>query len=514
MKELLTSFLEQLKRSNGPTRIVIGAAIALALLITSFASFRANNPNFVLLDVQPDAAQLAAVQAAIAGEGIRFKSSPPPAPHSLWVEEGRQYEARNAIALAGAMSVDPRGIFTGSGGASSVFLGASEREQQMLKRRWEETEKQLEVYNWIAQATVTSSTPSRSPLSSNTHPTVSVVLQLRGIDEPDREQRDTVATIVRSAFGVPKENVVISDQLGRRIYDGSSGEQDLFHILDFQRQSDRADTDRVQVFLDTVYGPGLAYASVHSDWAYRAVESVDEAVDPSTKVPVSTSAIDTSTPQGASSVGGIAGGPTSAGGAGPPDSGSGEDRVATTSETREEFLVGRRTTHTVQDTPVLERLTVTIRVDQSLSGELATIEEAAKKLVGFDEKRGDEVSVSTARFFGLERDAEGNPVTPDPEALPEPTNPTIELLLEHGIELLAAVAFLFVLLRSLKSGGKKTGESGAAATRGVSANTTEEVDLDLLARRQVEELVTSDPDKVGELLSRWALDQTHAGNRS
>ena len=57
------------------------------------------------------------------------KTSLPPGPFSIWVDESREYEARNAIAIAGAMSADPRGISTSITGASSVFLGAMERVQ-------------------------------------------------------------------------------------------------------------------------------------------------------------------------------------------------------------------------------------------------------------------------------------------------------------------------------------------------------------------------------------------------
>ena len=36
------------------------------------------------------------------------------------------------------------------------------------------------------------------------------------------------------------------------------------------------------------------------------------------------------------------------------------------------------------------------------------------------------------------------------------------------------------------------------------------VDLEALARRQIEELIESDPEKVGALLSRWAHAETGA----
>lgn len=497
MRDLLANLLAQARRTNGPTRVVVAAAVVLTALVASVAGVRASFPHFVLLDVHPDETQLPAVQAAMAAEGIRFKTSVPPGPFSLWVESSREYEARNAIALSGAMAAHPRGIATNVSGASSVFLGADERQQQILKRRWQETEKQLEVYSWITKATVTSSTPPRTPLGKVEPPTVSVVLQLRGTLEPDREQRDVVATLVCSAFGVPKGNVVISDQFGRRIFDGSRDEG-MDELLEFQRLSDESFTQRVQGFLDDIYGEGLAHASVHGEWTYDSVESVDESIDPATKVPLSKMTVDTSTPEGPARTGGPPGGDAAS--AALPE----EAFVATSSETQEQYTVGRTTTYKVQKAPVLRRLSVTIRVDESIASDIDQVREAAMRIVGFDEQRGDEISVSSARFHGLERDADGRLVDAEPAPVPDPPNATLELLLQHGVEILAAAAFLFVLLRSLRAGRKAAAAAPVAAAHPSAA---EEVDVDLLARKHVEELLRSEPDRVAALLSRWAFEE-------
>lgn len=499
MRDLLVSLLQHARRTNGPTRVVIAAAIMLTVVVASVAGVRASFPHFVLLDAHPDETQLPAVQAAIASAGIRFKTSSPPGPFSLWVEGSREYEARNAIALSGAMASDPRGITTNATGASSVFLGADERQQQILKRRWQETEKQLEVYNWIAKAMVTSSTPPRAALGKSEPPTVSVVLQLRGVLEPDREQRDVVATIVRSAFGVPKSNVVISDQFGRRIFDGSRDEG-MDELLDFQRRSDEDFSERVQGFLDDIYGEGLAHASVHGEWTYDSVESVDESVDPSSKAPLSKMTHDSSTPEGTSRVGGAPGDPTA-----PSD----DALVATTSETQEQYVIGRTTTYKVRKNPVLQRLSVTIRVDESIAADIDQIREAAMRIVGYDAERGDEISVSSARFHGLERDADGQPLAVEPAPVPDPPNATLELLMGRGVEILAALAFLFVLLKSLRSGRR----TAATAAPKVERTADEELDVDLLARKRVEELLRTEPDRVAALLSRWAFEET-AGART
>ena len=87
----------------------------------------------------------------------------------------------------------------------------------------------------------------------------------------------------------------------------------------------------------------------------------------------------------------------------------------------------------------------------------------------------------------------------------------MELLLTRGVEIVAALAFVLVLLKSLK-GPKSAGAKGGSGARGGAggADTEPQVELDpaLVARAQIDELVKSNPRKVGEILSRWASEDT------
>ena len=79
-------------------------------------------------------------------------------------------------------------------------------------------------------------------------------------------------------------------------------------------------------------------------------------------------------------------------------------------------------------------------------------------------------------------------------------------LFERGVELLAALAFLFVLFKSLKNGKFKGDAEGAESDAGEAPE--EEIDLELLARKRVEELLEKEPERVSALLSRWALGES------
>ena len=506
MKDLLLSILGQLKNANGPTRAVIGAGVALLLVVAGVVSFRAQNPSFVLLYSGLDDSQLTAVQAAIANGDIRFKTSAPPAPYSVWVEESRQYEALSQVAMESALQADPRGI-SGTSGMESVWRSADEREQVILKKRWQEVELQLESFPWIGRAKVTSSTPPRGILAYSEHEplTVSAVLQLVGTSELPRGRSDTVVQIISFAFGVPPENVIVSDQNGQRLFDPSRSSP-ADDLLAHQEEFDRTRTGRVQAALDRAYGPGMTIASVHGEWSYEEVETVEQSVDPTSKAPVSEFISETETPSGTS----VTGGPVGvAADAEEASSSVTAESLATTSESSKEYEISRNTNLRRKTAPVLERLSVSVVVDRSLESELTQVEEATKGFAGFDQER-DTFSSMVATFPGFERDDEGLPVPAEAVPAEEPMSPTVTLLLERAVEIVAALAFLLILFRSLKRGSPAPPEPSqevAASPSGDSA-AEEYIDLDMLARAHVQELLESDPERVSTLLSRWALSDS------
>ncbi|MFT5048651.1 MAG: flagellar biosynthesis/type III secretory pathway M-ring protein FliF/YscJ [Chlamydiales bacterium] len=519
MKDLLSKLFLQLKDTNGPTRIVVAAAMFLVVAMVGISTYRAANPAFTLLRSNLDESQLGSASGAIANAGIRFKTSNGPGPYTIWAEDGRYHEALNAIYLEGALSASPRGIESGPSGAASAFLGSGERRQLLQKRKWQEVEKMLEVYNWIARATINSSSPPHTAFARPQSETISVVLQLRGILDPDREQSETVATIVSSAFGVKREQVVISDQYGRSVFNGAR-DKGFDEVLEFQRSHDRDLQRDVQAVLDETYGVGLAVATVHSRWTHDLIESVNEGVDPGSKTPLSKRTFESETPTPSNAAGGLVGADanSAAGAAGPAPV---TLAPATTSESTEDYLVGRTTVHKVQSAPQLDRLAVTLLLDDSLVDQLPKASEWVKGIVGFDDTRGDTFTSNTARFSGLERDESGAIVPPLEEPAPEPANETVELLIERGVEIVAALGFLFILMKSLKKSDKAAAQrvavsgSGPEAVRARMASefADEDVDVGMLAKQQISDLLANDPDRVSAILSRWALDDTFVGSK-
>ncbi len=357
MRDFLQGLLEQLKTTGPATKAVLLMGLLLVAGVIGFASYTAGTPHFRLLYSSLDPQQAAAVQAALAGGNIRFEASQPPGPFTIHVDESQYYQAQNLVALAGGLTVSPEGIQANQSGAKDVFLSQSERAQNALKREWQEMEKQLESLEFVARARVSTSIPDSSVLRKSAPMTVAVTLQVSAGTQLSRAQAATVAKLVRFRFGVPAENVMISDQSGHGVWDGTQ-QDDLTsaanEVFDHKSRFDNEIAARTNQALDHAFGPGLAYIVVDSTWKHVRTESVKKSLDPKGVV-TSKDEKKSETPQDSPTV------PTSDANAPKP-----APALAKTSETRQTTAVGEETTHSVDEAPMLELLKVALFLDDSL----------------------------------------------------------------------------------------------------------------------------------------------------
>jgi flagellar M-ring protein FliF len=524
MKDFFATLRQQFTDMGGATKAVLGLALLAFVGIAAFASTWASRPSFTLLYSDLDPRHAAAVQAALATANVRFQVSQPPGPFVIHVDESQYYIAQNAVAISGALDSAPEGIQTNGAGASQVFLSAPERAQNVLKREWQELEKQLEELDFVQRAHVSTSTPDSSPLRKSAPMTVAVTLTLRGRAELSRGQASTVAKIVQYRFGVPQDNVIISDQSGRNLFEAPSdanGAGVASDLLDHRRRHDEELASKTNQVLDRIFGPGLAYVVVSSDWTYEEVESVKETLDPKNKVVVQeTSNKSTMPPDSNPSGGGVAGATSnltaefgSNNAAIPPKTAEATTTTgvgATTSESQKSTIVGRETQLSKSKAPKLAHLSLSLFLDDSQKDRLKDLESSVKASIGFDEKRGDSFSSMVTPFASVKRDDAGKVVAPEvPKESAEPSRFT-QMLVERGIEIAAAVAFLFLLVKTL-AGAKKSTIRTAAQTTAAEEPQLDDHMLELLARGEIEELLKSDPARVSSILSRWAAEEETVG---
>jgi flagellar biosynthesis/type III secretory pathway M-ring protein FliF/YscJ len=355
-----------------------------------------------------------------------------------------------------------------------------------------------------------------------------VALALKGVGDLTTEQAANVAKLVRFRFGVPAENVIITDQSGRTLHDPTADEDGGRMSREFLAQAEDYERElaaKANRHLEQTFGARKALVTVTSQWNYDQSTIIDEKIDPET-VALQVDTKETSTPLGSASG---AGGVTGVSATAPSEFGNESAAVPTapvaagsaqTSKTKDQkttYEASRSRTQTVRTVPRLERLFVSLTLDESLSARRAEIQKIVEAAVGFDSSRQDIIGVTTTAFAAPEVAADSTPSSQgNGTTAVEDEGPSAmtQLLIERGVEIAAAVAFLALLFTSLrgsrKEGGSELAGAATAATSGGGPGGDASIDPEALARAQIEELVRTDPRRVGEILSRWVDEKATA----
>lgn len=539
MNTVLRQFLEALRATSMQSRIaaVLGALV-LAALAGAVVTY-SNKPHFEMLVSGLDASESARVQSALAGTTVRWDVSQPPGPFVVYVDRNDRHRALAAIASAGALDKLPGGILGSDGGMASVFLSAGERQQMVRKREWQEMERLLEQLDFVRAARVRTSVPDARMSARTAAPSASVTLTLVSGRTLGRDQAQTVASLVRFGLGISADQLVIADQDGKSVFDGSElAGGNTSEWLDHKQRHDSRLALEVNQLLADILGAGRARVTVSSDWDFDRSTVIAETTDPEKRTVVSETSSETEgTNQPNSTVGGAAG---TASALQVPGDGFGVDNVgvvtgvngaaagsgsSTTRDTRKEYVTPRITTQTVRTAPLLERISVSLTLDSSLTEQRAELESLVKAAVGFDARRSDQlvsalVDMQKAKELLVEPTAEGGEVVEgevvETAPVEEPgLNPWVELLITRGVEIASALAFIVLLALSLR--GARAAAAGPAAA-GASADPTRDadgnpIDPEVLALAQVQELLRHDPDRVISILSNWAREE-HTAARS
>lgn len=511
MNELFKQLLAALKGTSAGTK-AIAAVVALGMAgVLGLAGVLVNRPHLEIAFSGLADHEVAKVNRALSEAGIGFEVSQPPGPYVVFVDRSERTSAYMAVYGAGALDKPLKGILSDAG-VASVFNSAEERAQSVRKREWEEMEKMLEELDFVVSARVRTSPGGGSSLGGDEiSPSASVTLRLAGNADLTRPQATTVANLVSRGLGVEKRFLTVSDQTGLAVFDGDSQSDDGVDVKDLlQHQTDydrRLSTQATQILGD-ILGANKARVSVSSEWDYAQTTTSKEMTEKGAIVQETKTSQER--PLGSSSAASNAVG-LSANVLAPNAENPGAQPVAAeplvekSSEERKDYEPSRSKEERVRLTPELKRLSVALFLDESIDPlQKEALETAIKASVGYDAARDAFSSVVLA--FAVPpatEEAEG-------EAVVEPTKPSpmMEMLLQRGVEIASALVFLVLLAKSLK--GPKKGVEVAAGGEGGTGETTAAaaVDPELLARAQIDELLRSDPSKVGEILSRWAREET------
>jgi flagellar M-ring protein FliF len=372
------------------------------------------------------------ITAQLDGSGVKYKLDA--ANGGLLVPSDRKYEVRMQLASAGL----PRG--TGFGideMPNRSTFGQTPFMENALYVRAVETElgRTIGAMQPVESARVHLALPPQSVfLRQKREPSASVMLKLYSGRRLDEGQVQAVVHLVASS--VPEllpSRVTVVDQAGTLLTGAATDDTASLTSsqFDYRKQVEQEYSRRIEGLLGSIVGAERVRASVSAELDFTVTEQTRESFDPGVQVVRSEqTSEDSHRGEGVQGVPGAlsnqppeitpqargAAGAARAGGAGAAAAAA-ATAAATTTEPQSvsrsatsNFELDKTVSHTRQAVGLIKRLSIGVLVDNKppangrgagtplAEQELASLTELVKKSVGFDEMRGDTISVLNSAF--------------------------------------------------------------------------------------------------------------------
>jgi flagellar M-ring protein FliF len=500
MEELIKQIREQATKLYGSLsplwrNVVLGAGAALLLgaviLATVFSAGEGYQYAFTNLSAEDSTEASSTLKTA----GIPFRLEA--GGSALAVPSSKVYDARLVLATAGL----PRGGGVGFELFDRGDLGVSEFTQKINLRRAIEGE----VARTIGRLAEVRSARIHLTLGEkglfrddDKKASATVVLNLRpGRALGERELAGVRHLVASAVPGLPMEAVTVVDGHGTVLTDASF--QDA--VATFQHKLERDYEQRIVTLLEPAVGSGAVVARVTAALDTAEISANTEVFDPESATLRSARKITQIQTQGeVAAQGGVAGAAANQPQAAAASSTPG-NRASNMEDEVRSYEINKTTTKTVARTPRITKLSVAILVD-GLNGkpraetEIVRLGELARRAVGFDAARGDQIDISSALFS---RSAEEAP--PKVAAI----GPREVAAVAVGVVTLVLLAFL------LTRGRRKAAEDAAAMpvlTPGARIAELEALqsnapDPQATLSNRARELAVLDPARAARLLRAW-----------
>ncbi|MBX3220537.1 MAG: flagellar M-ring protein FliF [Labilithrix sp.] len=519
--EKATAWVKGLSRS---ARIfVVTTTLALAGL-GGFFALRTSNPPYAVLYSNLDRDDAAAVVAKLKEMKVPYRIEADGA--IIEVPEANARELRLELAGGGL----PRGGAVGFESFDKMRLGATEFEQRILYRRALEGElaRTIGTVAAVQTARVHLVLPEKSVFVSRNEPSsASIVLKLRGGRALGAgEVAGIVHLVSTSVGGLSPDRVAVVTTEGavlhkpRRPGEDGSGDDDRASQA---RSLEATLEERARSMVEKVTGPGHVDVRVTVDVDPARVERVEDHYDPrqsalrSEERNVERSGEDVPVAGVPGAESNLPGGAARAAGA---DGGAPEVAGATPGATREShtrnFEVDRVTEKRTIAGGALRRVTVAVVIDGSpVAGgaprskeEIEKIAGLVRSAVGFDERRGDAVTVEAVPFLVGEA-----PEAPAPSATPAWLEPKKIAPFAGGA--LALIVLLSAVLVVRARSRRRKASAALALVAAKEKASAEAVTVELLAegadkpespddlRRLVRERAALDPATAALVVRSW-----------
>ncbi len=406
MPESFSKFLTEFSALPPARQAAILATAIGSLAFFVWLALDLGAPQERLLYGQLQPEEASRVVDALRGQNIPYRLD-----HggtAVFVPAGVVHEARIRLAGNGLPSGDAAGfeLFDRSGFGVSDFVNRVNYQRALQG----ELARSIEQLAAVDRARVQLAIPEKRGLvkSKDEESTASVVVKLRPGSALDAGQVRGIVHLVASAIeGLPAERVSLVDDRGQLL--SSNGESDpASHRLGALRHQEQLETElaeRIESMLAPTVGAGRVVARVRAKLDWTQTEETAESFDPDGQVARSEEVSTEETEEGsAAAVAGAAANVPNLGGGGGGTTQGSKRQTETIN-----YEISKVVKHTVGAAGSIRQLDVAVLVDGQPGNDsefvawgaedLTRFEELAKRAVGYDEERGDKITLSSAPFL-------------------------------------------------------------------------------------------------------------------
>ncbi|MDR2339706.1 MAG: flagellar M-ring protein FliF [Deltaproteobacteria bacterium] len=401
--------------ATSPSKLIIGGLLLLAAtaaFIYFLVSNNSSNYQVLYSDLAPEDA--GAITAELKKTGADYRLSNDGT--AIEMPEGEVQSARLDLAM--------KGLPAKGGVGFELFddhkLGVTDMEQKIQLQRavTGELERTIMRFPEVTDARIHLTVPRETLfIEDQKNPTASVVLTLKPGASLDKPKIMGIVHLITSAVdGLTADNVSVIDTEGGLLWSKDTQASGLLNDeqLKQKRAFERDLQARINGMLERVLGPYKATTNVNVELDLREVVTSEDFFDPEGSVVRSEQRIQERETGPGRANAGIPNATYELGTANRQNSGQeGNQVVSTRTEETTNYEVSNTKRKTVSASGDLKKVSVAVVVDgiftQNEAGEkvftplppemISKLTEAIKNTIGFDEKRGDSVSVSCLEFY-------------------------------------------------------------------------------------------------------------------
>ncbi len=522
-KNALQQFADVLR--NMPPARRISLAATLLLMIGAFVALLVwtNRPDYQVLFSNLSTSDAAKITEKLKEQRIPFQLKE--GGSAVLVPEETVYQLRLDLAGEGL----PQGSNVGFEVFDSISFGTTDFVQKLKYQQALQGElaRTINQFDTVSQARVHIVTAGDNLFAEPEKPaTASVVLRLIPGSTLDRQELQGMVNLVACAVeGLKPENVTVVDMAGGLL---SKGEDALSagglsrSQFEYQRKLERSLENRIQTMLEPVVGANRVVARIAADVDFRQVNISEESFDPDSAVVRSEQVQKESSSNGQDLPGGS------------PDlkyqvndQGAASNAGASAHGFEKEnsvinYEINRVNRQVISSVGDITRLTAAVVIDGPYTAageggatekqftprsrrEMKTFEEMVKKAIGYNEQRGDQVSVSNIAFALQAEDGGAGGFQAEPAWLSY-----LKKMARPALNLLLIALFFLLAVRPFRKWLKQAGQQQEALQKGSERPQLEagesEPSSEQGQQTQLLELTKKNPEMAAGIIRSWLTE--------